>query len=149
MGNRLASYHEGVKIELFVTDCDSCGTIFAITRALEHRRREDHKSLYCPNGHSMAFSADNETEKLQKLLDGEKKRHGGTRESLDASREVAQREKRRAAAAKGQLTKKMRKRVAAGLCPDGSCHVEFRDIRDHIHAEHPELVDQMEMSNVI
>lgn len=141
---RFNSFHDGVWIDLFITDCATCGVIFGIPRSLEARLRENHKSFYCPGGHSMVFRdrEQSERERLQQSLDREKRLHGYTRESLEASRAVAQREKRRAAAAKGQLTK-MRKRVAAGFCPDGSCHVEFVDIRDHIHAAHPELVDQM------
>lgn len=139
---RLRSHTIEGTIDLFVTDCARCGVIFAITSALEARRREDHGDFYCPNGHVMAFRGETEADKIQKQLDMEKRRHGWTRESLEASREVAKSADYRARAAKGQLTK-MRNRVARGLCPAAGCKRSFTNLHDHMCSEHPEIVEQL------
>lgn len=142
MGTRLASHTVQGTINLFVTDCARCGVIFAITKNLEERRREDHKEFYCPNGHSMVFYGDTEADKLRRQLKNEKQYHEWTQESLEAARDVARSADYRARAAKGQLTK-MRNRVARGLCPAAGCKRSFTNLHDHMCTEHPEIVEQL------
>lgn len=119
---------------LYVTDCASCGVIFAFATELEQRRRADGGTFYCPNGHSMVFGNTDKDriKKLERQLDD-------VRTQRDHAREATQREKRQHTATKGQLTK-ARRRAANGVCPDEECHRSFTDLADHVRTCHPELV---------
>ena len=121
-------------------DCpeSGCGVVFAIEGSFQARRREDHKSFYCPNGHRMAYSQDNEKESLRKSL-------ANAQESVARNREWANREyeqrkaaDRKAAAARGQTTK-MRNRILNGVCPVPGCKRSgFNDVAAHIATVHPQ-----------
>ena len=64
MSDRIRTFTvEGHVLDLFVSDCASCGVIFAIPRTMEERRREDHRAFYCPNGHNLVFSGPSKAEK--------------------------------------------------------------------------------------
>ncbi len=137
--NRIQSSHEHVTTTLFVTDCASCGVVFALPETLEKRRRNDGESFYCPNGHSMVFRK-TELDKANERADTLERRLTFERDQRRAAESEALTEKRRAAAARGQLTK-MRNRVARGLCPQQSCRRSFSSLHDHVRREHPELLD--------
>jgi hypothetical protein len=135
---RIRSYHPDtdVAVDLWITDCASCGVIFAIPRALEQRRRKDAGSFYCPNGHSMWFGkseADKEREKREQA----ERQAECVRASRDAWRDQAEAAERRRRAIKGQLTK-VKKRVAAGVCP--CCNRTFADLARHMAGQHPNYV---------
>jgi hypothetical protein len=44
--------------------CHTCGVVFGLTDSVDAARREDHKTFYCPNGHSQYFPGKTEEEKL-------------------------------------------------------------------------------------
>lgn len=121
--------------ETFTTiDCSQCGVTFALTADFEHRRRQDHVTFYCPNGHGQVFSGKSDVQiekekaiRLQQMLDQE-------RAAATASRLDRHKLERRLTAAKGQQTK-LRKRIAAGTCPE--CDVSFADLASHMAHEHP------------
>ncbi len=116
-----------------ILDCPNCGVVFAITRDLENRRREDKRALYCPNGHQSGFNDETNADRLAnelakerdrgKLLDnalqGEKRRHGVTERQLRAQ--------------KGQVTR-LKNRAHAGLCPH--CNRHFTALQRHIATKH-------------
>lgn len=135
-----------IERKIHILECASCSIDFGIGTDFEARRREDHASFYCPNGHSNHYPGPSAAEKEQKRLAAE----------LDAARALAARESRRrvdaeftarrndyaARAAKGQLTK-TKKRIAAGVCP--CCNRTFKNLGNHMAGQHPdyiELVDQ-------
>lgn len=41
-----------------------CGVPFQVTDGFDARRREDHRTFYCPNGHSMSFTGKSDKQKL-------------------------------------------------------------------------------------
>lgn len=127
--------------EFLVTDCASCGIVFAVPASFAQRRRDDARSFYCPNGHSLSYRESKE-DRLQRELDRERRRVSWRDEELAAARQLAKANDHRARAYKGQLTK-MRKRVAAGVCPVGSCKRSWTELHDHIRTCHPELVDEL------
>lgn len=53
-------------LTLFVMDCPECGIVFGIPATLESRRREDGKSIYCPNGHTSGWYNDTTAKKLER-----------------------------------------------------------------------------------
>ena len=52
-----------------IHDCITCGTIWAMPSEYIDRRRDDHKTFYCPNGHSAYFPQKSDKEKLQEQLE--------------------------------------------------------------------------------
>ena len=112
-----------------VQTCADCGTHFAITKRFAEARRKDGARFYCPNGHRLHWG-DTEVDKLQRRLAASE----GNRKSAE---QRAEREKRRHAATKGQLTK-TKKRIAGGVCP--CCNRSFVELSRHMKSKHPEYV---------
>src|SRR5437016_2701598 len=90
-------------------DCPSCGISFGIPAGYEGRRREDHRSFYCPNGHTMSYSAKNAAElaieernKLQAKLNEEQHAR------LVLEKQLGDEKKKRAV---------LETRISHGVCP--------------------------------
>lgn len=118
-------------ITLTTTTCIVCGITFAMPSWFMEARRKDHKALFCPNGHNLAFG-DGPIEDLQKrlgyaqaALENERKQHDSTRKALTG--------------AKGQLTK-AKKRAIAGACP--CCNRTFVQLARHMATKHPEFANK-------
>lgn len=111
-----------------VVDCAECAVTFGLSDEFINRRREDHRSFYCPNGHSLSYRAANEAEQLRNQLQW-------AREQRDAARALAQRESNRARAYKGQATK-VKRRISKGVCP--CCNRQFQNLADHMENKHPD-----------
>ena len=122
-------------LALYVTNCPSCGTIFAITEELKDRRYEDGKSFYCPNGHTMSWH-ESEADRQRKRAEQAENALKWTRISRDAARDQAQAAHHSARAYKGHLTR-MRRSVAAGRCPVAGCRRTFSNVVAHIEGQHP------------
>lgn len=116
---------KNVTTEMSPTVCGECGTAFAIPRRLEEQRRRDHKTFYCPNGHSLIYRGKSKEEILQDDLERER-RH--------------QRTTLRLSAARGQVTK-IKNRVAKGVCP--CCNRWFPEDKmpRHLRTKHPGFVE--------
>lgn len=117
-----------------LVDCPraGCGMTFGVPKTFEHNRRDDHTTFYCPNGHPMSFRQDSEAEKL---------RRENARLTRDRDWYAAEQKKemRRAAAARGQVTK-MRNRIANGVCPAPGCKRSgFVDVAHHLATCHPDF----------
>ena len=122
-----------------IIECAACSIDFGIGADFMKRRREDHETFYCPNGHSNYYGGPTAAEKRAKKAEQE----------LEAARSLAQREARRRSqaeaqartadyqrrAAKGQLTK-AKKRIAAGVCP--CCNRTFQNLARHMAGQHPD-----------
>ena len=115
-------------ITLELHECPDCGVVHGVTADYEDRRRQDHRSFYCPNGHRASYRQENREEKLKRQLDYTADRLRDTQYNLLTT-------KRSKAAAKGQLTKTKR-RVANGVCP--CCNRTFANLAVHMHGQHPE-----------
>ena len=46
---------------------EGCGVVFYLTKGYEGRRQKDHKSFYCPNGHSLLYGGETDAEKLVRV----------------------------------------------------------------------------------
>jgi hypothetical protein len=130
---------------LFVTlthvECASCGVVFGMTAGFTQRRRDDHKTFYCPSGHHQYFYGETEAERLKRKLQGERDRvarekHG--REQAEARVHDVRLEKehveRRLRGTKSVVTR-MKRRTAAGRCP--CCSHQFKDLEGHMKNRHP------------
>ena len=119
-------------VTLELQECPSCGVPFGLTADYTERRRQDHETFYCPNGHTLSYSQENRDEKLQRQLEQTSSQLARTQTSLATSR-------RSKAAIKGQLTK-TRRRVANGVCP--CCNRTFANLGAHMHGRHPEYGEE-------
>lgn len=123
---------------LVVIDCCDCGMTFGMPQEFNRNRLDDGKSFYCPRGHKQ-FYTETTTQKLRKQLESEKQQREWADSRARAARDQADAAERRRRAAKGALTK-MKKKVAAGVCP--SCEQQFPDVGAHMQEQHPDFVDE-------
>lgn len=110
-------------------DCADCGVVFGINADFEQRRRDDGRSFYCPNGHSLSWNSEHERIK---------RRLAYTQGALTHERDQRQAAERSARAYKGQATR-IRRRVGRGVCP--CCNRTFADLAKHMAGQHPEFVE--------
>lgn len=123
-------------------DCISCQIAFMVPVGFTARRREDNQTFYCPNGHTMSYPKyGTEAEKLRRERDRLKQEAARLEEQaalenkwrLEAQ-EAARAAERRAAAARGQVTR-LKNRAVAGLCP--CCNRSFVQLSRHMSTKHP------------
>lgn len=126
-----------VRIEtaIHVIECAACSIDFGIGVDFERRRRDDHGTFYCPNGHENYYPQDNEAEKLRKELARVQQQRDYARRDRDEQRERRLTAERQRAAAKGQVTK-IKNRVSKGVCP--CCNRSFANLADHMAGQHPD-----------
>lgn len=118
----------------FVT-CYQCGVVIWMEAWILKKRRNDHRSFFCYNGHSQSFSGETVAQCLKKQLDRER---GLTR----MARDEAANEHRRAEhlgrsrdVYKGKL-KATKQRIKNGVCP--CCNRTFANLHDHMATKHPD-----------
>ncbi len=54
---------EDFTVTMVWEDCYKCGVAFGITHDFKARRKQDHKSFYCPNGHGQCYTGKTAQEK--------------------------------------------------------------------------------------
>lgn len=125
-----------VELRLVAITCADCGTPFGVGANFDKARRSDHRSFYCPNGHSLSYPKPKRTE-ADRL-----------REQLAAARSVAQRERERREAAdrsarayRGVATR-VKNRAAHGVCPVPGCKRSFANVERHVAGQHPDFVTE-------
>ncbi len=124
------SQTETITLELMV--CSDCGVVYGLSERYQQARSEDHKSWYCPNGHSQHYPQETREERLKRQLDATSRQLSRTQSRLETA-------KRQKAAARGQLTK-TRRRIANGVCP--CCNRTFANLGAHMHTKHPDYGEE-------
>lgn len=119
---------------LSAIECAACGIMFGVPEDMVRRRREDHKSFFCPNGHSSYFPQDNEAERLKKQLERTEACLASAREDARIQRANRQAAQRQTAAQKGVVTR-MKRRIQHGRCV--CCSRQFKDLERHMQSQHP------------
>jgi hypothetical protein len=133
-------------------DCICCFIRFRVPKGFTERRRQDKRSFFCPNGHSMSYT-ENEADRLrrerdrlkqdQARLEDEARMWQATADDQRRQREAAERQ---AAAARGQVTK-LKNRAANGVCP--CCNRTFQNLARHMATKHPTfMADDVTASQV-
>lgn len=114
--------------------CCDCSIRWAMSEDYIDLRRDDGQAFYCPNGHGQVYrdNLKSRNRELEQQLDA-------ARQLARQERDAAEREMRRHAATKGQLTK-ARKRAASGVCP--CCHRSFENMARHMATKHPNFGDE-------
>jgi len=121
-----------------IIQCAGCGIDFGIGQDFERRRREDHGTFYCPNGHSNVYDHETEAENLRFQNERLRAQAKTARENEQFHRERAAHERRSAAAVRGHLTR-LRNRISNGVCP--CCQRSFENVRNHIKGQHPAFAE--------
>lgn len=112
--------------DLKTQTCGECGIVFAAPAAFwEDRHRHHNKNFYCPNGHARVFLGETEAEKYKRLYEAEK----AEKERKDRQLAAAQRQ-----------AKKIKNRIANGVCP--CCHRTFSNLQRHMGTKHPDFKTQ-------
>jgi len=96
------SYTLKADLEIIIEECIECGTKFGMTQTLHTWKKENKKSFYCPNGHSMSYTK-SEADRLREIIAQKDK-------SLEYFRAI---EARRSEEMKAKLAAKKAKREAA------------------------------------
>lgn len=128
---------------LQITSC-WCGIQMAIPSDLYDYAQRKGSTVYCPLGHTFVYGdtrydqLKREAEEARALKENAERALVRERARVDQARAEAQHEKRRAAAARGQLTK-TKKRVANGVCP--CCNRSFANVKRHMDTQHPEYIE--------
>lgn len=118
--------------DMFVQTCCNCGLLFAVPNDYDDRRRNDHRTFYCPNGHGQSYRGRSEVEKERDRL---KRELGWAQSSAQSWKDQAETAEHRRRAEKGAKTK-LQKRIAAGVCP--CCRRSFQNLQRHIAGQHPD-----------
>lgn len=124
----------GVTMETLTCSHEGCGITFAAPQQWVTKRRNDHETWYCPNGHTMWFPGKSEAEKLRDQLARQVARTDQERAEADRQRRLREHAELSARAMKGQVTK-IKNRVGNGVCP--CCNRTFADLQRHMETKHP------------
>ena len=124
---------------MIATPCSECGIKFGLPSTFIARRREDHKTFHCPNGHCLHFggpsTSEREAAEAKRNADHLRVQLGlalTARNRALHDRQLAEkREKRVKAKLKSAET-----RVHAGVCPH--CNRTFQALARHMSAKHSE-----------
>ncbi len=120
---------------LTVFDCAACGMTFGITAEFEKKRRADHRTFYCPSGHTLSYHDKTEVERERDAL---RRRLATAERSEEFYRNQATLERRRASAQKGQRTRVLNL-ITKGVCPVAGCRRNFTNVREHMATQHPDF----------
>lgn len=124
-------YNLDAKTTLRTIECGTCGVWHAIPETLYQKCLQEGGYWHCPNGHSRGFSEGS----IYNQLKEEKKRRERAEARTKAAREKAALAERRRAAQKG-INTKLKKRIAAGVCP--CCNRTFKQLAVHMKNKHPD-----------
>ena len=118
-------------------NCWKCKTLYFLPRALYVSAKANSKiSFFCPFGHSAHYpDGPTDEDKLRQERDRLKQETARLEESRARLVEERDAAERRAAAARGQVTK-LKRRAANGVCP--CCSRHFTNLERHMKSKHAE-----------
>lgn len=119
---------------LVANTCAACGVLFAMPKLLNDELRMNGRVFYCPGGHSLSYGQ-GDNAKLREELDRAKRQLDWSRTHARAVADQKDAAERSIRALRGSNTK-LRKRIAAGVCP--CCQRTFQDLARHMAGQHPD-----------
>ena len=128
-------FDSAVSVEMVYQTCISCGVVFGLPKDLDAQLRLNHKSFYCPNGHSQLYTAKSEVEKLRDEKVRLQSQLDQSRAGAEAWRARQEETERSLRSTKGVVTR-IKNRVATGVCV--CCSKKFPDLATHMKTEHPD-----------
>lgn len=122
------------------THCCKCQARFAIPTDAYDRLRKSHDAHWCPLcGQQQHFTGLSDEEKLRKELEAEKARKleilGEANRLRESNAALG-----RSLKAQRSATKRIRNRVANGVCP--CCTRSFENLRRHMETKHPDYTSE-------
>lgn len=105
-------------VEFQECTCSECGIVYFVPDNYQSKRRKDHKTFYCPNGHNQYYPQESEAEKYKRKAE------------VLADQVRMEREQREKA------ERKLR-RVQKGTCPQ--CNRHFVNVERHMKSKHKGL----------
>lgn len=118
--------------------CWRCNEVYGLSRPTYETVKRSGAGFSCPWGHEAAFTlGPTEADKLRLERDRLKQRTTQLEDEVGQAQVEIETERRRAAAARGQVTK-IKKRVSNGVCP--CCNRTFADLQRHMAAKHAGFV---------
>jgi hypothetical protein len=119
-----------------VHECLTCGSLYAVQEAVINQQRKHGGYHHCQNGHSQGWSkTESEDEKIRRERDRLQQKLAQKDDELAEQRRTIDEERRKAAAARGQVTK-LHNRAKAGLC--SCCNRHFTNLERHMASKHKE-----------
>ena len=110
------------EVRLTVEACCNCGVLFGLPEEYQRQRIDDKEYWHCPNGHRQHYTGKSLAEQLVEA----KRQTASAREDVRVAM---------AATAKArEETKRLRRRVEAGVCPH--CHRTFVQLARHVKSKH-------------
>lgn len=122
--------------QLETVECANCCMTFAVAGRFIRDRRDDHKSFYCPNGHSNFYKGQSEAEKLKKQLEEKERALTWERSRVAELTRRKTRIENSLRAVKGVATKAKEAlaRTENGVCPQ--CNRTFAQLARHMQSRH-------------
>ena len=118
-----------VNTELVILNCSVCFGPIALGEGQHKSFREQHKTFYCPSGHSQYYPTKSDADKLRDELDVAQDRVRQVEyERNNASNMLEAETKKR---------KKLESRIRNGVCPE--CHRSFVNLQRHMEGRHPSI----------
>jgi DNA repair exonuclease SbcCD ATPase subunit len=113
--------------------------VFAFDAHLMQERRRDHKSFFCPMGHSLYFGGESDVETLKKQLKRERQAADQLRAEVTYERDQREATERSLRGTRAALTR-TKNRIAAGVCP--CCSRSFQNLSEHMANKHPAYAEE-------
>lgn len=122
---------------LEAVECAQCHLLFAIPELLAKELRGNHRTFYCPKGHSLSWNGESALEQERRLRKNAERQRDNAESARLAARDQARAAERSAAATRGHLTR-LRRKIENGVCPVPGCQRSFQNVRRHIAGQHPD-----------
>jgi len=129
-----ANVTQNFPCQLTTVLCGECGGIYALNENYRRDRERDGKSWTCPYCKTAWGYCEGANDRL-------KREKAQLIAALDQSQAERKALERQAKAAKAERTK-LRKRLAAGVCP--CCHRTFKQLAAHMADVHPDFKPEAE-----
>jgi hypothetical protein len=118
-----------------IINCYQCQMSFAVPASVHQRWLDDHNQwFYCPAGHSQHYIGETAEQKLREQLAQKKHEIEQLEAQRNTARQNAKHFERSAAITRGRH-RKLKERIAAGLCP--CCRRPFANLLAHMQHKHP------------
>jgi hypothetical protein len=124
-----------VTVRLTQMNCGECGGTYAINERYREQKYKESGFWHCPYCQCSWGYSEGENARLKQQVEQARNNEKWQRERAERANERADQQARRAAAARGQVTK-IKRRVANGVCP--CCKRTFSDLARHMAGQHPD-----------
>lgn len=123
-----------------------CGGTYAINERYREEKARTGGYWHCPYCECSWGYGEGENARLKKEVEAAKKREQMANQRADDWRVRADHEGRRAAAARGQVTK-LKNRVGKGVCP--CCNRTFANLQRHMQGQHPDWAPDVDVNAAV